>query len=109
MFTITDYNLLGGTPPDPAPHHYPDPDAYELARIAEEYAENLLDRCRSFEFAKKLNEDHDLYDGDLLPEFLQAIAEWRGNLDSSHTQMKKLHNLFFDAVKRVAKRECKVD
>lgn len=108
MFTITDYNQLGGVPPDPAPHHYPDPDAYEHARFVEEYTENLLDKCRKLSFAEYLNTEHSLYDGDLLPTIMQAIAEWEGSPGSSHTQMKKLHNRFLDALEVVAKRECKL-
>lgn len=104
MGSIEEYNRLGGIPPDPV-YHVAD-DSYQRSLIVEEYADNLLDKCRKFEFAKALNEEHDIYDGDLLPKIMQTIAEWSGKPDNSHAQMKKLHNLLLGEVQVIAEREC---
>lgn len=105
MSTIAQYNMLGGIPPDPQFHHFAD-DSYQKARLVEELADSLMNRCTRFAKASDLNIEHSLYDGDLLPKLMVAIAEWTGKPDSSHVQMKKLHNLLADALQVVAAKEC---
>ena len=104
MSGIQTYNAFGGIPPDPV-YHVAD-DGYEQSKLIEEYADSLMNRCTKFSKANDLNIEHDLYDGDLLPKLMQAIAEWSGKPDSSHVQMKKLHNILADALQAVAEKEC---
>lgn len=75
------------------------------ARAVESYADELMADCRVFHNAESINSAHDLYDGNLLPDLMVAIANWTGSTESAATQMRVLHNLLSDALQKVAEGE----
>lgn len=75
------------------------------ARQVEDRADSLVADCMTFDGAERINRDHDLYDGDLLPQLMVAVANWTGSTESAIRQMRKLHNLLADAMQKIAEAE----
>lgn len=68
-------------------------------------ADWMLSECKDFNAADRINRDHDLYDGDLLPNLMTEIANWTGRSDDAAERMRKLHNLLADEFQKIAERE----
>ena len=77
------------------------------AQAVEDYADNLLAECVTLAGADGINKAHDLFDGILLPQMMQAVACWTGSTVSAASQMRAMHNLLADALKAIAEREVK--
>ena len=75
------------------------------AKTVEDYADNLMDDCKVLAMAELTNRDNDLYDGDLLPKLMTAIANWTGDIYDSHARMKQLHVLLAGEFQKIAERE----
>lgn len=75
------------------------------AKRVEDYADMLLSECLHLDLASRINREFDLFDGDLLPELMVEIANWKGTTESSGEQMRKLHNLLANALHEIAERE----
>jgi hypothetical protein len=85
-----------------------EPDNLKRARAVEEHADKIMDECRKLDNAEFFNTAYDLYDGDLLPQLMQAIANWSGSSIvgpcNSDEQMRALHNLLANALHDIAER-----
>lgn len=81
-------------------------DAARAQRV-EDYADHLMEECKNAARADQINRDSDMYDGDLLPFLMEAIACWSGRSDDATEQMRKLHNLLAEALHEVAEEEVK--
>ena len=77
------------------------------AKAVEDYADNLLAECVTLAGADGINKAHDVYDGILLPQMMQAVACWTGSTVSAASQMRALHNLLADALQSIAEKEVK--
>ena len=73
----------------------------------EDFSDNLMSECITLKGAERINNEYDLYDGNLLECLMVEVANWTGSTESATTQMKKLHNLLADALQEVAEREIK--
>lgn len=104
MSEIQKFNMLGGIPPDPV-YHCAD-DSLEDARMVEEYADSLMDRCKAFKRADALNTEHDIYDGATLPSMMVEIANWTGSSEDAVKRMKALFNILANELQRIAQKEC---
>lgn len=83
----------------------PEHPANILARQVEDRADSMLADCITQEGADRINREHDLYDGDLLPQLMVEVANWTGSTESAIRQMRKLHNLLADAMQKIAEAE----
>ncbi len=96
-----------GTPPDPVEPGLP-PDDLTFARMIEETADVMQSECRDLDTATFIVRQYDLNDDPaVMGALLQAIAQWTGSPDSSHAQMKRLHNLMADQLQAIAEREAR--
>ena len=68
-------------------------------------ADWMLSECKDFNAADRMNRDHDLYDGDLLPMLMVEIANWTGRSDDAAERMRKLHVLLAGEFQKIAERE----
>lgn len=59
------------------------------ARQIEDKTDALVADCMTFAGSDRINQEHDLYDGDLLPQLMVAIANWTGSYESAAKQMRK--------------------
>lgn len=80
-------------------------DNFGRARDIEDFADSLMAECVTFAGANDINRGHDLYDGILLPQMMQAVACWQGSGASAISQMHALHNLLANALQTIAERE----
>ena len=82
---------------------------YNVGRMndIEDYADTIMDECKSFKRAASINSDYDLYDGDLLPKLMVEIAKWDGSSLNAAVQMKAMFNLLADEFQKIAEREVK--
>lgn len=75
------------------------------AKQVEDYADSLIDECKTLLGAEEINSENDLYDGLFLPKLMTEIANWTGNINDSHERMKRLHNLLAGEFQKIAERE----
>ena len=85
--------------------HRFEPSNLDHARAVEDYADNLMAECVTLAGAISVNRDHDIFDGDLLPQLMQCIARWKGSSLSAATHMHALNNLLANALQTIAERE----
>lgn len=98
--------MLTSHPDDPACRFYEDSRAdYQRAQDIEAYAEELMSDCRVLVNAQSINEDNDLYDGDLLPRLMVEICQWNGSSLNAAERMKALFNIMADEFQRIAEKE----
>lgn len=83
--------------------------AHEMhrARAVEDAADMLLADCMTVAGADTINREYDVYDGDLLPSLMSAVANWTGSSESAARQMRVLHNLLADELQKIAERQVK--
>ena len=77
------------------------------AQAVEGYTDNLMAECVTLAGADGINKAHDLFDGILLPQMMQAVACWQGSGSSAISQMRALNNLLADALQAIAEKEVK--
>lgn len=82
-------------------------DNLDRAKLVEDYADNLMTECLTLAGADRINQANDLFDGDLLPQMMHAVACWQGSGASAISQMCTLHNLLADALQAIAEKETK--
>jgi hypothetical protein len=87
------------------PRQWEEPENMEYFRAVESYADELMSDCRVFANAEAVNDDNDLYDGDLLPKLIVEIAKWDGSSLNAAVQMKAMFNLLADEFQKIATRE----
>lgn len=80
-------------------------DDLQHSRAIEEYADTIMDECKTYNHAVSINSDNDLYDGELLPKLMNQIAKWDGSSVHAVIQMKAMFNILADEFQKIAERE----
>lgn len=82
-----------------------EPDNLDHARNVEDYADNLMDECKTLAKAQQLFIDYEMFD--VLPEIMSAIANWSGASADAPELAKKLHVLLANGLQKIAEYEVK--
>ncbi len=75
------------------------------ANMVEDYADNLMDECKTLTRAEVINADNDLYDGFLLSQFMCMVANWNGRTNDAVDRIRGMHVLLANELQKIAERE----